>query len=64
VKPLKVRPLIGDIAAQRLWGKAHYTLDALGLLAPRPPTQDEWDGLQSFMPALKAQGRRVASLRA
>src|SRR5712664_1943676 len=46
------------------FGKAHYTLDALGLLTPRPPTQDEWDGLQCFMPALKVQGRRVASLRA
>jgi len=32
VKPLKPRPLIGDIAAQRLWGKGavvHRAVDVL-----------------------------------
>jgi 5-methylcytosine-specific restriction endonuclease McrA len=43
------------------FGKAEYTLEELGLLAPRPAVVDGWDGLQSLVPALKKQSLRARS---
>jgi 5-methylcytosine-specific restriction endonuclease McrA len=38
------------------YGKDHYTVEQLGIFDPRdrPPQPNEWDGLTSFMPGLKA----------
>jgi HNH endonuclease len=42
------------------FGKAHYTLEELGMCAPRPAMRDGWDGLQGLVPALKRHGRSMA----
>jgi len=42
------------------FGKAHYTLEELGIEPPRPALRDGWDGLQSLVPALKEQARSAA----
>lgn len=43
------------------FGKAHYTLEQLGLCAPRAALRDEWDGLQSLVPALKTHARAAST---
>jgi len=55
VKPFKARPLIGDIAAQRLWGKRN----ALFVRARVAGAMNDWTRAESFCQAASGHSYRA-----